>query len=198
MYAYFSLAGLCFQHKDQEQSHTSLLILSYSKNMLIEILIIHALFIRILHQSQLQFIFLLTSNISGMLSNILYFCIQWDVSTRWILRILRKQVIVSHELSTGSTADQLRYRRKVSANLGFGFGIGPKPKQWFRSYTEGKQVIVSHELLTGSTADLYIFIRRSKLFFLPWPAKANVMMYGTWSGCPIAGRIVCTVIGNLL
>ena len=59
MYAYFSLAGLCFQHKDQEQSHTSLLILSYSKNMLIEILIIHALFIRILHQSQLQFIFLL-------------------------------------------------------------------------------------------------------------------------------------------
>ena len=24
---------------------------------------------------------------------------------------------------------------KVSANLGFGVGIGPKPKQWFRSYT---------------------------------------------------------------
>ena len=30
---------------------------------------------------------------------------------------------------------QLQYRPKVSANLGFSFGIGPKPKQWFRSYT---------------------------------------------------------------
>ena len=31
---------------------------------------------------------------------------------------------------------QLRYRPKVSTNLGFGFGIGPKPKQWFWSYTK--------------------------------------------------------------
>ena len=29
----------------------------------------------------------------------------------------------------------LQYGPKVSANLGFGFGIGPKPKQWFRLYT---------------------------------------------------------------
>ena len=30
---------------------------------------------------------------------------------------------------------RLRYRPKVSANLGFSFGIGPKPKHGFRSYT---------------------------------------------------------------
>ena len=30
---------------------------------------------------------------------------------------------------------RLGYRQKLSTNLGFGIGIGPKPKQWFRSYT---------------------------------------------------------------
>ena len=29
----------------------------------------------------------------------------------------------------------LQYRPKVSDNVGFSLGIGPKPKQWFRSYT---------------------------------------------------------------
>ena len=45
----------------------------------------------------------------------------------------------------------LRYQPKISVNLGF--GIGPKPKQWFRSYTI-RTYLVSLEVLRGQQIKL--------------------------------------------
>ena len=58
-------------------------------------------------------------------------------------------------------------QKYVSANLGFGFGIGPKPKQWFRSYTTQKQLAINYTIFFD-TVDFSFFQEAkpiSKLIF---------------------------------
>ena len=54
---------------------------------------------------------------------------------------------------------RLRNRPKVSANLGF--GIGPKPKQWFRSYTRWKSSKIKRK--KNFTRDIFQIRCRSKM-----------------------------------